>query len=358
MDLIGYKNIEYIKKHNSIPRKYIKNSFLFEIFYFLKNLKRDKIDYKVDFIYKELKIKNGKYFPKHIENYILNTTFIRYSFIIYKNNYKFYINIYSIKKIKIKKYIKYIQSVIELCNHYKRLNKNCYIDIYLTHFEKYLDQEIIDSKHINSALTIFYYNEKTPRLFIYRKEEWFKVFIHECFHLFSLDFRMNEETSLLFSNLFYMNSDYLLFESYVEFWARIIHMCICIFYKYKTWKMFQKYFNKHLQLEKIYCVLCCKKILSHYDYSIDNLKTHKKQWNENTNAFCYYVITSILLFKFENTIEFFKKYNHNLLNFNETNCKYFIEYIQNILNEYISYYHSIKYFDIDKINMSHFEISF
>jgi len=357
MDLIGYKNLEYIKKHNSIPRKYIKKSFLFEIFYFLKNLKRDKIDYKVDFTNK-FQIMDTKYFPENIQKYILNTTFIRYNFTIYKNNYKFDINIYSLKKIKIKKYIKYIQTTIELCNHYKPLTINSCIDIYLTPFDKYMDQDIISSKHINSALTLFYHNKKSRRVLIYRKEEWFKVFIHECFHLFSLDFRMNEETSLLFSNLFYMNSDYLLFESYVEFWARIIHMCICLFYKYKTWKIFQKYFNRHLQLEKIYSVLSCNKLLSQYDYSIDNIKTHKKQWNENTNAFCYYVVTSILLFKFENTIEFFQKYNHNLLNFNETNCKYFIEYIQNILDEYISYYHSIKHFNIDKINMSHFEISF
>jgi hypothetical protein len=65
-------------------------------------------------------------------------------------------------------------------------------------------------------------------IYIFRKEEWFKVFIHETFHSLGLDFaRMPEESAnqALFS-IFPVRCDYRFYEAYTETWATILHSLI------------------------------------------------------------------------------------------------------------------------------------
>ena len=64
------------------------------------------------------------------------------------------------------------------------------IVIYLTPFKKVLPDNsiaILDVENANSAVTLACHNP--GEIIIYRKEEWFKVFIHETFHSFGLDFQ-------------------------------------------------------------------------------------------------------------------------------------------------------------------------
>ena len=67
--------------------------------------------------------------------------------------------------------------------------KSIKIILFDTTLKKILPQSLIDilgAEHCNSAVTTTC--SQKGDIIIYRREEWFKVFIHETFHLLCLDF--------------------------------------------------------------------------------------------------------------------------------------------------------------------------
>ena len=104
--------------------------------------------------------------------------------------------------------------------------------MYFKTFKKILPNNqliTLNSEHVNTAYTSGC-RENTETV-IFRQEEWFKVFIHETFHNFGLDFsnmNMNNTDSKL-NKIFNVNIEYKLYESYCETWARIINV---MFYTY------------------------------------------------------------------------------------------------------------------------------
>jgi len=251
-------------------------------------------------------------------------------------------------------YIEKIQYIIELCSNYNKLSQNSSIHIYLNDFPKFVSNDIISPIHINSAFTQFLKNKR--KIIIFRKEEWYKVLIHECFHLFSLDFRMDDKTNILFKKNVFMNSHYLLFECYAEFWARLLN--ICIYLRKFKWTTFIKKANQHIYYEKIYTMMCCKKILTQFEFDINDFYVKPMKWKENTNMYCYYILTSVLFYNFEETMIFFKQYNHNLLYFNQQYVDLFMKFILEKINYYNIQYDKIKHYNINQINMTHLSISF
>ena len=79
--------------------------------------------------------------------------------------------------------------------------------------------DILQEEHVNTAFTSTCTNHS--EIVIYRKEEWLKVFIHETFHNFGLDFcDMNcFKGNKYILDLFPVDSEVKLYESYTEFWA-------------------------------------------------------------------------------------------------------------------------------------------
>ena len=72
--------------------------------------------------------------------------------------------------------------------------------------------------------------KETSVINIFRKEEWFKTLIHECV-CFNLDFKSSKiNFTTLFSDLFYINSSYIVNESFTEFWARILNAISHLFF--------------------------------------------------------------------------------------------------------------------------------
>ena len=71
-------------------------------------------------------------------------------------------------------------------------------------------------------------------LLIYRKEEWFKVLIHELFHVLGLDFSVinyDNNKEILRKHFNNINSDLLISEAYCELWATILNSCFLLFFK-------------------------------------------------------------------------------------------------------------------------------
>ena len=75
--------------------------------------------------------------------------------------------------------------LLETLQKYSRERKNMKIYLYMTPFEKYLPEEGEDMSemHINSG----YHMVGSEWVYVYRKEEWLKVFCHEMIHAYELD---------------------------------------------------------------------------------------------------------------------------------------------------------------------------
>lgn len=326
------------KKLNSMNVKFEDKTFSKSLYDRITNSieESNKINYEVTF--KECNLANTQFIQsKFMCDNILNT--IRTKLDIHHNvtfthkNIYFNINIYSeIKdKINIKKYIQYI--LLTLCFCLLSLNENSQsykfnLDLYLTNEKKNIDVNFgncVESKHINNGLS--YSNNDELNIIIYRKEEWIKVFIHECFHAFNFDFHEEPVNfKKLLEPVYNIDSDFLVFESFVEFWARTIN---CAFFSYFikkniSFKDFDIVFNLNINIERIFSISQANKLLKLFNLTYPILINTKhrnitsKIYKEKTNAFCYYIITAIMMYHYEKTLQWFINYNYDMFNFTKT----------------------------------------
>lgn len=222
------------------------------------------------------------------------------------------------------------------------------INIALTDFKKKLPENkigILDELNCNTGST--YACQEKTEIFIYRKEEWFKVFIHETFHSLCLDFSMMFTSNLnkKIKKIFPIDSKFNLYEAYSEFWAEIFNIMFCSFFIIETKKNYNElklYFDFFLYNEKIHSLLQCVKILHFYNLSYEDLykkdeisELSRKQYREKTNVFAYYFIKGILIFNAEKFIKWCDKININVLTFtkSETNLNKFYSFIKNNYND-------------------------
>ena len=189
------------------------------------------------------------------------------------------------------------------------------IYIYLTPFKKRLPEnksEVIGPINANTGYT--YRCEKKNEIVIYRQEEWFKVLLHETMHAFGNDFDKEEVegySTTVLRKIFSLPQDIniQMSETYSEIWARIMNVAFQIYFKNppslesRTSKQFKKNFEMYLNLESVFSLYQCIKILDfmgvNYQVLTDESENSKKMmrsfYRENTHVFAYYVLTSILL---------------------------------------------------------------
>lgn len=172
--------------------------------------------------------------------------------------------------------------------------KELFIYFYFTDLQKLVPQEkgkTLGYYEINTGVTIARGNE----IAVYREEEYFKVLIHESFHTLGLDFA---DVDIKFQNkmlkeIFSLNKDVLLSESYAEFYATILNI---VFLTYeKSFRRFKKKFLYFLEKEKRFKVFQMVKMLDHMSMRYTDF-FHPNHFKENTNVFAYYVLCGILLF--------------------------------------------------------------
>jgi hypothetical protein len=227
-----------------------------------------------------------------------------------------------------------------------KCSKDLDLYLYLTPFTKLLPENqliTLDAKHVNSGYTTGC--KSKTEIVIFRQEEWFKVFIHETFHCFGLDFSdMNlSSASSKLLNIFNLKIEYNIYESYCETWARIINT---MFYSYlfspKSKKMDYKYFidsfNYNMQIESKHSLYQCIKILSFMDLTFntitdkspENITACNHLYRENTSVCSYYIVTGLLVNNYNNFISWCDKNNNSLVKFRKTpsNIDKYIELIQ------------------------------
>jgi len=220
------------------------------------------------------------------------------------------------------------------------------INIALTDYLKELptnNLKILDDMNCNTGST--YACKKDTEIFIYRKEEWFKVFIHETFHSLCLDFSMMnvKDFNKKINTLFPIDSKFNLYEAYSEFWAEIFNILFCSYFTIEqknNYKEFKMFFDFFLYNEKLHSLFQCSKILDFYNLKYENLykkdeisNLARKQYKENTNVFAYYFIKSILLFNAEKFMKWCDKNQINILIFSK-NTRHLNKFFKFIKHHY------------------------
>lgn len=314
-------------------------------------------------------------------NFVISNRKIIIHFVLFDEN-KNGLTIEEYKNYAMRVYIwLYMTNIYSSSKCVKTLN----IYFYLTEFKRILPKDnitVLDIDQVNGGFSTVC--EKDSILVVYRKEEWFKVFIHETMHNFSLDFAVVDikEPIKELKKVFCIPSDIRMYETYCEFWARIIFIMFKCYFsnngKYtiqndvqrslnKTKKSGSKKITKSSKMEisiknKLYekqkCIKCFYKILNEeilfsayqtvkilnymgLDYEIvtsnndKSCTTTNMLYKENTNVFAYYILTYILISNFNNFIMWCKKNNKNVIQFTHTKenvlhlVSFFKEYYQN-----------------------------
>jgi len=359
-----YNNyVEYITNNKKT------NKILLKIYYdileadsFLQNMKSKKNIYnisikKINTSYEITKptLFNSKSFPEDIRKYIDEMSYseITYNFTLFERTFKIiFIVEDESAELKIDKFNTYIDNIIMwlyILNLYssKECVKTIVVYFYFTSLEKKLPGSniyVLDERHVNTAFTTTC--PKDSEIVIFRKEEWFKVFIHETFHNFGLDFSdMNNSNCHNFLlSIFKVNSLVNLYESYTEFWAEIINCCFCSFHLLdKKIGSLEKEFLENVEMfinfERSYSFFQLVKTLDFMGLDYTNLYSndlHSKTlrdnlYKERTNVLAYYIIKTILLNNYPAFLSWCDKNNYSLIAFKKTisNQHQFCQFINN-----------------------------
>jgi hypothetical protein len=364
-----FTNNKYIHHIKNTPAT---NNILLKIYYdilnaytFLQSIKKNNsYEYEIAKIENSLEItkpKNFNYnsFPQVIREHIdeLSLSEISYTFSLLNHNIKiiFVVEDPNIE-LKIKTYNKYVDSIIMwlyILNLYssKQCSNSLVIYFYFTSLEKKLPESnihILDEKHVNTAFTTTC--PKDSEIVIFRHEEWFKVFIHETFHNFGLDFSdmNNDNCHNYLLNIFKVRSFVNSYEAYTEFWAEIINALFCSFYSLKekdrekggsnNEKQFLSNAEFFINFERCYSFFQLVKVLDFMGLSYGDLYLNKPEnkllretlYKEKTNVLSYYVIKTVMMNNYPSFLSWCNKNNLSLITFKKTiaNQKNFCEFIE------------------------------
>jgi hypothetical protein len=164
------------------------------------------------------KIFNSNSFPEEIRKQIdeLSMSEICYTFSLYGRNIKLYFVVEEDNvEFKLDAFNKYVDNIIlwlYILNQYasKQCANNLVVFFYFTSHEKKVPNSniyVLNEINVNTAFTTTC--PKDSEIIVFRREEWFKVFIHETFHNFGLDFSDmdNSISKNCILNIFKVNSD-------------------------------------------------------------------------------------------------------------------------------------------------------
>ena len=294
------------------------------------------------------------FFPQHIQKYIDENSMYSLEFNCKIKNRE--INVFFIffnhitpKNLSIiNKQIEMVYVWFYILDYYsiKECSNTVDLYVYFTPFEKKLPNNqlnILSSEHVNTGYTTGC-REQTE-IVLYRKEEWFKVFIHETFHNFGLDFSDMNLSSInrYIREIFNVNIEYNIYESYCEVWARIMNTMIYSYLslsnKHRSHpETFRNTFKENMKIEAYHSLYQSLKILTFMDLNFkvitekskDNIEICNHLYREKTSVFSYYIITSLLMNNYINFLGWCSKNNNVLLQFKKTpgNLDKYIEFIK------------------------------
>ena len=204
-----------------------------------------------------------------------------------EHNIKLNFYYYNVCPILLSKILMSVKRAVAV-KQYFNINKSLEINVVLSPYKRYIPvKKCITPDHINGGYT----TTSEGKIFVIRSEEYSKVIVHEIIHHvtninkhnFPMDntnelkgvFNISEETTLIPN------------EAIVELWATLLN---CAFLSFE----FHIPFQKLLDLEIQYSIMQSNKILK---------KQGSKVWEERTNAYCYIIFKTILLYNLKKFTE-------------------------------------------------------
>jgi len=366
LSLDSKKLIKYFDNHpcfHSLP-KFSKSSLLFLSLFFSHFQLAESFVKKQTIVIKKIStIPYPKIFsPDSIEKEVLKKiNELKYIYVYQSNILNRNITIYFVSAVKktFEKEMRFILTWLYILNIYspQECVHSLTLYLYFTHLLKQLPKNksiALDKCHINTAFTTSC--PGNAEIVVYRKEEWMKVFIHETFHTFGLDFSNMSQASIpsFIYDHFHIQITPCLYESYTEFWGEVIHMLFVSYSFYPQNKdLFIQTFYNILNIELNHTLLQVNKIFHHMNLHYLHFLNNSLaiQYKENTPVFSYYIIKSILFFHFNEFINWcFDNNTNNIICFTKNNItlqKYllFIKkyYKKKLFLEKLNhYYHTIQ----------------
>jgi hypothetical protein len=263
-------------------------------------------------------LRSSNYIDSELINFILTNTnckIVTYKNIIKGKTYVFDFIIYNddlaIKNLDliVEKMLLVLQLIIAISNN--DLRNGQHVTFFLTPFQKKLNSNsnidttnILGAKNVNSGFTYPYL--KNGVTFIYRKEEFFKVFIHESIHYYGIDKALHKDFSNdpkynKFINSFNIRPQDIakigINEALTEYWTFIIYIIAQSYKKSIALANFIYEFENSYKLELLHIIFQVVKIL-HYNkltYS-EFLTKSSNQYKETSHIFSYYIVKTLLVY--------------------------------------------------------------
>jgi hypothetical protein len=283
---------------------------------------------------------NSNSFPEIVRKHIdeLTMSEITYHFSLYGRNIKVHFIVENDNvELELETYNKHVDSIIMwlyILNQYasKQCATSLVIYLYFTSLEKKIPNSnifILDEINVNTAFTSTC--PKDSEIVVFRKEEWFKVFIHETFHNFALDFSdmNNNDAHKCILDIFKVNSNVNLYEAYTEFWAEIMNALFCSFFSLKNKNDIDDFLSNaefFINFERTFSFFQLVKTLDFMGLTYKDLYSETERsrmlrenlYKEKTNVLSYYIIKTVLINNYQGFLSWCKTNNLSLLQFKKT----------------------------------------
>ena len=137
---------------------------------------------------------------------------------------------------------------------------------------------------------------RAAEIVVFRREEWFKVFVHETFHAFNLDAGAHaEQLKQVSADALPVRASHEVGEAYTETWARIVNVLYCTPPSASLEDVMRL-----LDLERAFGVAQASKILAHMGTSYTCIRAPEAAggcgYREQTNVLAYYVEAGALMY--------------------------------------------------------------
>jgi len=226
----------------------------------------------------------------------------------------------------LKKVYMWLFVVSQFPNKKKTCSNKINIYLYLTNHGKFLPKyrsHMIEEKHANTAFTTGCISQET-NVHIYREEEWFKVLMHESFHVLGMDFidLANPSVNTTIKKIFPIDvQDIRAYETYAETWAETMNLMFMVYFtnlpaakgriSIVRWIHI---LEDRFRMEQTFSLFQCVKVLSHYKLNYRDLfiKEKAQKYTESTQVFSYYILKCVWLFHINSFIEFCANQNKGM----------------------------------------------
>jgi hypothetical protein len=233
----------------------------------------------------------------------------------------------------------FIMNIITFFRTFTKKDMDVTLVIFYCNQKKYFPNEkLITSENINSGCTV-----RGKYVYVWRKEEFYKVLIHELVHYFSIDYNSQEPDALEKSlhKLIDIEGDDVVNEAYTEIFAVTINSVIrSVDYNIA--------FSTIINYENAFTHFQIAKIINLFDgQSYDDL--YNITIKQNTSLVSYIIVKGILLNNYENIIDNldissrrysdYKNIYEKLMNkksLNDQEINYFLNMLKNQNNDFIT----------------------